>query len=197
MHIDFSNPYTDKDLEILEQLLHSLLSPRMVHGKDQLRILNLACGRADESGVLHRILSPCAAELTMIGLDIRDREITEANQRWKSLENTHTAFLVQDASKLHEISELSEPFDIAFMRHQNFWNGDLTWHRIYDNALHRLKKDGLLIITSYFDREHFLALQAIQSLGAKLIHTIRNPHSRPLSDAPGKSVDRHIAIFKP
>lgn len=197
MHLEFSNPNTDDDLEILEKLLESLLEPHLGKDHANLRILNLACGRADESGVLHKILSPCTAELTMIGVDIRDREIAEARQRWKSLHNTQSDFLVQDASKLHEVAALSQPFDIAFMRHQNFWNGDLTWHRIYDNALHRLKAGGLLFITSYFDREHFLALQAIQSLGAKLIHTVRNPHSRPVPDAPGKSVDRHIAIFRP
>ncbi|SHJ09988.1 Methyltransferase domain-containing protein [Rubritalea squalenifaciens DSM 18772] len=196
MDLDFSNQHTESDLDTLHTLLDSLLRPYLKSELSNLRILNLACGRADETGVLHRILSPCAAELTMIGVDIRDREIAEANLRWKSLQGAQAAFLVQDASKLHQVDELSQPFDVAFMRHQNFWNGDLTWHRIYDQALHSLKSEGLLIITSYFDREHFLALQAIQSLGAKLVHTIRNPHSRPLPDAPGKSVDRHIAIFK-
>ena len=82
------------------------------------------------------------------------------------------------------------------MRHQNFWNGDMTWTKIYDEALHRLDENGLFVITSYFDREHKLALDAIQSLGAQLVCSERNPHSRQLGDAPNKSVDRHVAVFR-
>jgi precorrin-6B methylase 2 len=81
------------------------------------------------------------------------------------------------------------------MRHQNYWNGATTWQNIYDSALHRLSKTGILVITSYFDQEHLQALQAIQQLGASLVTTIQNPQSRPVRDAPNKSVDRHIAIF--
>ena len=57
------------------------------------------------------------------------------------------------------------------MRHQNYWNGTPYSFKIYDQALHLLKPHGLLIITSYFDREHLLALQALQSLGAELLLT--------------------------
>ncbi len=33
-------------------------------------------------------------------------------------------------------------------------------------------------------------------LGAKLVSNHKNPNSRRLADAPGKSVDRHIAVFR-
>ena len=165
-------------------------------GERSLRVLNLACGRADESGVLSNILRPFSSSLQVIGVDIRDRELDVAKSRWKSNSEVSFTFLHHDATKLSEIGALSEPFDIAFIRHQNYWNGDLTWKRIYDSALHRLKDDGLLIITSYFDREHLLALQAIQQLGATLLTTVRNPNSRILQDVPNKSVDRHVAVLQ-
>jgi len=82
------------------------------------------------------------------------------------------------------------------MRHQNYWNGALVWQKIYDSALGRLHPDGILVITSYFDKEHLQATHALQQLGATLITTIVNPSSRPVLNAPNKSVDRHIAIFK-
>jgi len=97
---------------------------------------------------------------------------------------------------LGQLKELGSEFDIAFMRHQNYWNGDTTWTQIYDQALHRLDEQGLLVITSYFDREHRLALDAIQGLGAELICSERNNDSRIVTDAPGKSVDRHVAVFR-
>jgi len=162
----------------------------------KVRILNLACGRADETGILLKVLAPCAEAAEMIGIDVRHREIMEASQRWQSTEGVSSSFLVHDATKLDAIKEIGSGFDYAFMRHQNFWNGDLTWHKIYDQALHLLKPSGLLIITSYFDREHLLALKAIQSLGAKLKLSWQNPRTRKLSDAPNKSTDRHIAIFQ-
>ena len=134
-------------------------------------------------------------------LDIRDREINEAQERWKKYlpENAEAEFLVQDCAKLSDLNSLADDFNIAFMRHQNFWNGDTTWSKIYDEALHRLNEEGLLVITSYFDREHELALDAIQNLGAELVLTDKNTQSRRIHDVPAgvqKSVDRHVAIFK-
>ena len=55
--------------------------------------------------------------------------------------------------------------------------------------------DGLLVITSYFDKEHQLALEALQGLGADLIETKHNPLARKLQTA-GKSVDKHIAVLR-
>ena len=81
------------------------------------------------------------------------------------------------------------------MRHQNYWNGAKTWEEIYDQALNTLDDGGRLIITSYFDKEHQLALEAIQRLGGELIRTEFNPETRELPTE-GKSVDRHVAIFR-
>ena len=81
------------------------------------------------------------------------------------------------------------------MRHQNYWNGAKTWEEIFDQALGKVGDDGRLIITSYFDKEHELALEAIQRLGGELIRTEFNAETRKLI-TDGKSVDRHVAIFK-
>lgn len=166
-------------------------------GDKTIELLNLACGRADETAVLADVFGQKANSIHLTGIDIRDREIAEARERWKRLaDNARADFLVQDASQLSQLKQLGKGFDIAFMRHQNFWNGDMTWTKIYDEALHRLDEEGLLVITSYFDREHRLALEAIQALGGELLCSERNPQSRIITDAPGKSVDRHIAVFR-
>lgn len=199
MTTPFSHSPTASDLKRLKQLLGESLTKAGVNIPEQSRLLNLACGRADEAAVLADVFGKKGIQLT--GLDIRDREISEAQERWKKYlpENAQAEFLVQDCSKLDDLSSLPDDFNIAFMRHQNFWNGDNTWSQIYDQALHRLNDDGLLVITSYFDREHQLALDAIQNLGAELVLTEQNHQSRRIHDVPAgvqKSVDRHVAIFR-
>lgn len=184
------------DLQKLKLLLTPLIAENLPSENDSIRCLNLACGRADESGIIKDILAPRTEQLQIIGVDIRQRELDVARSRWKSDPHTSYTFLYHDATKLHLITELAEPCDIILMRHQNYWNGATTWQNIYDSALLRLSQDGILVITSYFDKEHLQAVRAIQQLGANLITTIQNPQSRPILDAPNKSADRHIAIFK-
>jgi 2-polyprenyl-3-methyl-5-hydroxy-6-metoxy-1,4-benzoquinol methylase len=185
----------NEDLNRLKLLLTPLVEENITVKNHSLRCLNLACGRADESGILREILAPLTENLQIIGVDIRERELDIARSRWRSDPHTNYSFLYHDATKLHLIAELAQPCDIILMRHQNYWNGAATWQSIYDSALQRLSPEGILVITSYFDKEHLQALQAIQQLGATLIITIQNPQSRPVMDAPYKSVDRHIAIF--
>lgn len=197
----FSNSHTDKDLKRLRQFLkETLQKPAVSMPKNpagEVQLLNLACGRADETQILADVFGENANSIHLTGIDIRDREIGEAKERWEKLSNQASAdFFVQDASQLAQLKQLEKKFDVAFMRHQNFWNGDKTWTKIYDEALHRLDDDGLLVITSYFDREHRLALDAIQALGAELVCSERNHDSRIITDAPNKSVDRHVAVFR-
>jgi len=198
---NFSHAHTDQDLTRLRQFLKETLNKSGADISGDLskskQLLNLACGRADETKVLADVFGRNSESIHLTGIDIRTREIGEAKERWSKLSGKASAdFLVQDASQLSQLKELDHQFDIAFMRHQNFWNGDTTWTKIYDQALHRLNDEGLLVITSYFDREHRLALDAIQGLGAELLCTERNLDSRIITDAPNKSVDRHIAIFR-
>ncbi len=195
MDSDYLN-LLNEDLCKLKLLLKLLITENFTANYSSLRCLNLACGRADESGILNEILAPLSASIEIIGIDIRERELETARTRWKSDPLTSYIFLNHDATKLHLIAELAQPFDIIILRHQNFWNGAQTWKNIYDSALKRLSATGILVITSYFDQEHIQAMEAIQSLGATLIKTMQNQQSRILMKSPLKSVDRHIALFK-
>lgn len=185
-----------RDLSTLEGNLRDLLDPHLVE-KDHLDLLNLACGRADETGVLAKVLAEKSKSIHIQGLDIRAPEIGQANSRWKKeLEKGTTSdFIVHRGDRLRDLQEVGTP-DIAFLRHQNFWNDKPVWTQIFDQALERLNEDGLLVITSYFDKEHELATQALEKMGAVQVGSIVSPNSRALSDAPGKSVDKHLAVFR-
>lgn len=184
-------------------------------GADALRILDIACGDCREADTLgetfaemkNETAGPDAQplEIQLTGIDVRAREVAEAKRRFGGKrEDPRTGgkrearFLTGDASKLDQHRQLGdgEGFDLVFLRHQNYWNGDRTWDEIFDQALGQLDPEGRLLITSYFDQEHQLALDAIQRLGGELIVTERNEESRALDDAPGKSIDRHVAVFR-
>ena len=196
-------PFTEllqEDLASLETNLRDLLAPHLSK-KDHLSLLNLACGRGDETGVLAKLLSEKSKSSHLQGLDIHAAEIDQANSRWKDElqktkeQNTSIDFITHRGDRLLDLTEIGTP-DIAFLRHQNYWNDKPVWTQIFDQALERLNDDGLLVITSYFDKEHELATEALTNLGAVQVGSIINPNSRNLSDAPGKSVDKHLAIFK-
>lgn len=193
--IDFSYPGIAEDMARLRLLLADamrlLQRPPLVEPS----LLNLACGRADETGVLLETLCLPGRGGHYLGLDLRPAEIQEARRRWGQswLPQGRVEFRVADASLAQHLPETADR-DLIFVRHQNFWDDPATWDRIYRNALARLKPNGLLLLTSYFEREHELALAALRGLGAELLLDIPHGASRPLPDAPGKSVDKRLAV---
>ena len=204
MTLDPNTPFSFEDLPedmaVLKRALRTTLAKLGEVSKPgtEQRILNLACGRADETGVLAEVFGEGAGSLDIVGADIRTSEIEEANHRWntKDDDDIQTRFHVEDGKRFLDAMSSNDCFDLTFMRHQNFWNDPVRWGRMFDGALRQLSDDGLFVITSYFDKEHRLACEKLSKLGAVKVAEYRNPLSRALSEAPGKSIDRHIAIFR-
>ena len=194
--IPFSFPGIDADVRRLGSLLGLGLHAAGWQAPAKPAVLNLACGRADETGVLLGALAPLAAELFYLGIDLRPPEIAEARSRWipAAPPGWQLDFRAGDASRTDRMKQLP-PFDCVFIRHQNYWHDPAVWLVLFKNALAALKPGGLLAITSYFDREHELASACLLQCGAIRRAEIPHPHSRPLPDAPGKSVDRRLAVF--
>lgn len=190
----FSFPGIREDVAKLGRLLALGLRTVDWQSRGPLAILNLACGRADETGILLETLSPAASRLSYLGIDLRAPEIAEARARWIPAvsRGQEIEFHTLDASRADRRLPSA---DFIFIRHQNFWDDGPAWTRLYRNALAALKPTGLLAITSYFDREHLLATTCLGQLGARKLTDLPHPLSRPLADAAGKSVDRHLALF--
>jgi len=181
---------------IVESLpLSSIVQPISATNDIPLRVLDLACGECHEAETLVSTLKKRQPERTIefVGSDLREREISNATARL--IARPEFRFLSADLSNQSAQKELGEKFDLVLLRHQNYWNDPLAWEHIFANGLSQLKEGGQLLITSYFDQEHLLARQALTSrLGAKEVLTRRNFSSRELV-TPGKSVDRHCALF--
>jgi SAM-dependent methyltransferase len=186
-------PDIAEDMLRLESLLRREVAPHL-KAKAEARILDLACGRCDEAETLISVVKDemQADKVQLVGADIRIREVRQARERTANLD---TEFLIEDATKLGAHKQMKD-FDMVFLRHQNYWNGEEVWKKIFDTGLAKLNDDGLLVITSYFDKEHQLALDALQKLGAEVVLSKRNKVSRKVSDGKDKSVDRWLAVLK-
>ncbi|WP_193212226.1 class I SAM-dependent methyltransferase [Luteolibacter marinus] len=194
--LPFSYPGIDGDVRRLGALLAVGLSSAGWRPPAVPAVLNLACGRADETGVLLAAVAPLARELFYLGIDLRPPEIAEGRARWTPLAppGWQLEFRAGDASRTDRMKQLPA-FDFVFVRHQNYWHDPATWLVMFRNALDALNPGGLLAITSYFDHEHELAMACLIECGARKLADIHHPHSRPLPDAPKKSVDRRMALF--
>lgn len=180
-------------------------------GHAAIDLLNLACGHCEEAAVLAAFFGRNARRVRFFGMDVRDREIETAKRRYAATEDafrqlgvpklrggdgeTDTQFIADDATKLAGYRETPREYELIFVRHQNVWHDRDIWRRIYEFALARLADGGYLIITSYFDREHLIALDLLRAIGAEVVVSLANPNSRAL-DYPGKSVDRHLAALR-
>ena len=190
--LPFRFPATDADVARLSVLLRTALTGAGFHPPGKLAVLNFACGRADETGALAAALAPAEFRY-YLGIDLRPDAIAEATRRW-SLTGGTIEFRCQNAAAIDRMKSLPV-FDFVFIRHPNYWNDPAVWDRILTHALAALAPGGRLACTSYFDREHELLKAAVTTRGAELRWDARHHGSRPLNDAPGKSVDRHLALF--
>jgi len=191
--LPFSYDGIDGDIRRLGVLLDKVFTLAEVRLVGKIAVLNLACGRADESGVLAAAVAPAQIGF-YLGMDLRTDTIAEARKRWE-LPGGEIDFREGNAAMIGRMEDLPE-FDLIFIRHQNYWQEPMVWEGILDEALTAIKQGRYLICTSYFDTEHDLLLASLHEKGAKLLANVRHPFSRELPDAPGKSVDRCVAVFQ-
>jgi len=215
MRLEFeSSEFFGQDMRHLWIMLESIVTKSMRDpgsNEDRINLLNLACGYCEEGAVLPAFWGRSGKKVYQFSIDLRDAEIDKAKRRYALTEKIFrevglpdvrefsenfkgVEFIADDAINLAGYGQIPSQFNVIFIRHQNLWHDRSTWQRIYDFALSRLTDDGILVITSYFDREHFLALELIKMLGGNVLVSERNHFSRELS-YPGKSIDRHVAAI--
>ena len=180
------------DIRRLGVMLKDSFSDAEICFQGKISILNLACGRADETGVLVKSLAPAVVGF-YLGIDLRGDAIEEASRRWKST-TCEIHFMEGNAAMVGRMKSLPE-FDLIFLRHQNYWHEPMVWEGILDEAMSAMKPNGYLVCTSYFDLEHNLFMASMRERGANLLVNVRNHQSRLLLDAEGKSVDRWLGIW--
>jgi hypothetical protein len=208
-----TSPFYERDMKNLWLMLEKVTTKagRSSGVDGQIRLLNLACGHCEEGAVLSAFFGRSGKKVRQFAIDLRDREIDKARRRYAVTENlfrkagvpgireegesAKVEFVADDATHLIGYGQVPEEFDVIFIRHQNLWHDKMVWKKIYEFVLGRIEpQNGILVITSYFDREHLMALELLKSLGGKVLFTEQNPNTRKL-DYPGKTIDRHAAVI--
>lgn len=180
-------------------------------GRPDLKLLNLACGPCREADLLSAFWAQQSTTVRHFAMDLRGPQIEKAERRHEAVEklfqeagvpqirprdeSSTIEFFADDATRLVGYGEIPSEYDVVFIRHQNFYHDPAVWRRIFEFALHSTAEDGLLVITSYFDREHLLALNLLRKVGGVVLASERNPTSKPLPNVSGMSVDRHVAAI--
>jgi len=203
----------EPDMERLWEMLGLVLNKagrRPGGHRSDLTLLNLACGPCREATVLSAFFAQRGQCVRHFAMDLRSPQIDKAKRRHEGIEklfqeagvprirprdeSSTIEFFADDATRLLGYGQIPSCFDVAFIRHQNLYHDRAIWHRIFEFALHSLEEDGVLVITSYFDREHLLALEVFRQLGGVILASERNPISRALP-VEGMSMDRHVAVI--
>lgn len=124
----FSYEGIDGDIQRLEILLKDSFSELDLNFDNKISVLNLACGRADETGVLVHALSPACVGFYM-GIDLRADAIQEATRRWRSTD-CEIHFMEGNAATLGRMKTLPE-FDLVSSVTKtigmNLWCGKAYW----------------------------------------------------------------------
>ncbi|CAN5455221.1 hypothetical protein BH23VER1_BH23VER1_00190 [soil metagenome] len=202
-----------RELLALWNLLQDALHRARWRIPHSVRLLNLACGPCVEGAVLAALFGQGGTgSLRFFGMDLRGQQIEDARRRYAATEaifrvagipvveersaRPAVEFFADDATRLAGYREIPDAYEVIFIRHQNVWHDTEAWRRIYAFALDRLADPaGILVLTSYFDREHLIALDMLRALGGQLVVSLPNPDTIPL-DYPGKSTDRHLAVIR-
>ncbi|MEM7013185.1 MAG: hypothetical protein AAF585_17065, partial [Verrucomicrobiota bacterium] len=177
-------PFFSEDMKHLWIMMEKALavSGRTPGCDDEIRLLNLACGHCEEGAILSAFFGKLGSRVRQFAMDLRDREIDKARRRYSATEQlfrkaglpgireedegNSVEFVADDATHLVGYGQIPVQFDVVFIRHQNLWHDRDVWQRIYEFALARIEpENGFLMITSYFDREHLMALELLKKLG--------------------------------
>lgn len=173
-------------------------------------ILNLCCGMCEEGKVLSAFFGGeefgCISEnVKLIGIDIKQEAIKRAIRNCSILDFSgekieyvlpaNFEFIVGDATNLDQFPQIPKEVDVVVIRHQQISHNEAVWTNIFKQALERVSKDGIVIITSLLDFEHEMLIKALQKLDCEIVINKKNPWAAQLGDEKIFS-DRKIAIIR-
>lgn len=169
-------------------------------------VLDLACGQAHEALVLNAFFGgkefgSFPADVTITGIDIDKRSIEVAQALYKCDNKDGQPplykFSVGDASSSDIVNEYPDEIDVVVLRHPQIMTQPSMWEAMLQNAYKKLKKNGLVIITTYLDAEQKIALEQARRLGGQVIVNELNPYSRPFPEGiVDARYDKHIIIVE-
>ena len=173
-------------------------------------VLDLGCGKCEEGIVLNAFFGggnfgSSSENVKLIGVDIKQKDIERAINSYSSPDFSgkitkyvlppNYEFIVGDATNLDQYQQIPGEVDVVVIRHEQISDNEVVWTKIFGQALQRVSKEGIIIITSFSDVEHKTLIEALQKLDCEIVINERNPYAKQLSH-PKVSLDRNITIIR-
>lgn len=164
-------------------------------------ILDVGSGRCDEGRVLNAYFGgndfgKHSDSVRLIGVDINEKALSAARANYGQFPNYE--FHNVDGTRLDEDARIPQQVDVAVIRHQEIGshtNSDPErWPRIFQQTLDHLTPEGIGMITTYWDYEHGLLLEALQKLDCDIVVDEMNN----FTDEPDKKIsgDRYVTVIR-
>lgn len=223
-HSNFSPTLDAFDLQEMElrnrefwKTLHAFIpkTARKPTAEDPFYILSVGCGESEETRTVCSFFSTGIFDIPsqlvkFYGIDSDEYKLAEA--KYLAALPTYSSdqpftihpectFMIADASRLSQISNLPTQFDFALLRH-HFLADDIlqektTWIKIFDQTLAKLKPDGIVMATSYKEAEAELLKTLLRQLPVNIERHEKNPHHIPLGPQyPGVAYDKWVTILR-
>lgn len=166
--------------------------------------MDLACGRCNEASVLSAFFGGnnfgfASNKVKVIGVDTDKQEIERARVNYNISQvdelRENFEFINGDATELDRYPLIPEQVDVVVIRHQQISEDVEKWTKILQQALERVRLEGIVVATSYSDDEHGMLLKTLEKLPCQVVVNQRNPYSRRLGHNQ-ISVDRNIVIIR-
>ena len=176
----------------------------------QTTILDLGCGKCEEGIVLSAFFAGgnfgnSSENVKLMGVDIKKEDIERAISSYSSPDFSEKItkyvlppnyeFIVGDATNLDQYQQIPREVDVVVIRHEQISDNEQTWAKIFQQAIQRVSKDGIIIITSFSDIEHKMLIEALRKLDCEIVIDESNPYAKPLSHKEISS-DRNITIIR-
>lgn len=155
-----------------------------IQPKKKGRVLSVACGRLEEG----KVLSEFFDTTDIYGVDIKDADVVRAKDKNPHISDSNIK--TWDARELQKI--FNEKFDCIILRHPNPSEDLKAWEKILKSSLDRLKKDGLLLLTTFSLHELQIILRMALLKSAKIPFIKENKYPHPLM----KMFDAYICVMQ-
>ena len=171
-----------------------------------------ACGKLPESDVLQSFFggeNPGVGKqkVRVIGIDLNEQAIQGARKIAGEVDDTETEnpqsnfeFKAGDARDLSGFP----PADVVFIEHQEIGADERTWKDIFAAGIRQLAdEDAIMIVTSYTQEEHDIAMRVLGKLDCEIMLNEYNPSCIPMKTTKmpidGKhaiAMHRNVAVIK-
>ncbi len=182
------------------------------------KVLNIGCGKCEELAVLDTFFTGnefidkgrLKNHIQFWGVDVDEDSVKDAINYHSPYVDyptrvlpDHLHFIAGDARSLDQMAELPAEVDVAFFRHPRHNGNDhlddgavLRWRKIFEQALNKLSKNGIMVFTMYLEVERDLLLKMLSSLPVNITVNKKNNFTEEVYFEEEVVADSYVVVVK-